>query len=369
MLLWVFLAVMTGAAVLAVLWPLSRSSGPAALDGDEQFYRAQLSEIDHDKERGLIGGAEAEAARTESGRRLLRAAAFVRESSDVASEPALRRRRAASALALCVVPIVGLGVYGGYGSPELQGKASISAAGPAAEARLRFDDALKKVEAHLANNPSDARGWDVVAPIYLRVERYADAARAYSRARATGGDTAARLLGEAEARIALAKGLISPEATSLLRQAVERDPSSVASRYYLALAAEQSGDREGARGAYRRLLAEADEKAPWTPLLRDRLSHLEGRSAPSVPTIAAANVTPEINAMVGGLDERLKENGGSEAEWSRLVRSLVVLGRRDDASDRLAKAKAALASDPGAPDRLDRLAGDLGIPVSAGPSR
>ena len=77
----------------------------------------------------------------------------------------------------------------------------------------------------------------------------------------------------------------------------------------------------------------------------------------------------EINAMVGGLDERLRTTGGSEAEWERLVRSLVVLGRRDEASDRLAKAKAALAADPGAPARLDRLAGDLGLTGVAGLSR
>ena len=65
--------------------------------------------------------------------------------------------------------------------------------------------------------------------------------------------------------------------------------------------------------------------------------------------------------MVGGLDERLRTSGGSEAEWARLVRSLAVLGRRDEANDRLAKAKVALAGDPGAPARLDRLAGDLGL--------
>lgn len=371
MLLWVLLAVMTGAVVLAVLWPLSKPSRRAVLDGDVQFYQAQLTEIDRDRDRGLIGVAEAEAAKIESGRRLLRAASLVRESADATSEPALRRRRAASALALCVVPIVGLAVYGGYGSPELRGGDQAAPAGTQAEARLRFDDAMKRVEQHLAANPADARGWDVIAPIYLRVGRYSDALGAYTRARATGGDNVARLLGEAEARIALGRGVIDSDARVLLQDVVTRDSSSMAGRYYLALAREQGGDRDGARVAYRELLAVADENAPWTPLLRTRLSRLDGTGpAISVPTIPAVNATPEIDAMVGGLDERLKANGGSEAEWSRLVRSLVVLGRREDAHDRLARVKAALSADPEAPARLDRLAGDLGLsPTSADPPR
>lgn len=361
MLLWILLAVMTGAVVLAVLWPLSKPSADAALDGDVEFYKDQLTEIERDHARGLIGETEAEAARVESGRRLLRASSIVRGVADATSEPALRRRRAASALALCVVPIVGLGVYGGYGSPELPGRAEVAAARPA-QTQAKFDEALKKVEEHLAANPADARGWDVVAPIYLRIGRYEDARKAFERARATGGDNPGRLLGEAEARIALGQGAISPEARSLLEAVVQREPASVPARYYLALAREQGGDRDGAIAAYRGLLSEADPAASWVPLLQTRLARLEpSDQAQSVPTIPPASVTPDINAMVGGLDERLKTSGGSEAEWSRLVRSLVVLGRRDEASDRLVKAREALAADPSAPARLDRLAGDLGL--------
>ena len=365
MLLWVLLAVMTGAVVLAVLWPLSRPSADMPLDGDVAFYREQLTEIERDRARGLIGGSEAEAARIESGRRLLRAGASIRESADATSEPALRRRRAASALALCVVPIVGLGIYGGYGSPELPAKLELAAAPPAAS-RARLDDALKRVEDHLAANPADARGWDVVAPIYLRVGRFGDALQAFSRARATGGDTPSRLLGEAEARIALGRGIVSPEAASLLDAVVSREPASVAARYYLALAREQAGDRNGARSAYAALLAEADQEAPWVPLLRTRLSRLgAAASEGGVPMVPALAVTPEINAMVAGLDERLRTGGGNEEEWSRLVRSLVVLGRFGEARDRLAQAKTALAADPEAPARLDRLAGSLGLTVVA----
>ena len=70
--------------------------------------------------------------------------------------------------------------------------------------------------------------------------------------------------------------------------------------------------------------------------------------------------------MVEGLDRRLKESGGSEAEWSRLVRSLVVLGRAEDARDRVIQARAALGSDRAAIQRLEASARSLGIVVPSG---
>ena len=38
-----------------------------------------------------------------------------------------------------------------------------------------------RVEKHLAAQPEDGRGWEVIAPVYLRLTRGADAAHAYER--------------------------------------------------------------------------------------------------------------------------------------------------------------------------------------------
>src|SRR6202011_4341585 len=65
MTLWFVFALMTAAAIFAVLWPLGRSA-PAAADGSEAVvYKDQLAEIDRDMTTGMIGAAEAEAARVE----------------------------------------------------------------------------------------------------------------------------------------------------------------------------------------------------------------------------------------------------------------------------------------------------------------
>ena len=368
MVLWVLLALMTGAAVLTVLWPLSRRQRPLPNEGgDARFYRDQLAEIERDRERGLIRDAEAEAARAEAGRRLLRASAMPARASDPSSEPSLRRRRAASALALSVVPLVGLAVYGALGSPHLTSRAAIEARTEAENRRTEFASAVQKLEAHLAAKPDDFKAWDIIAPVYFRMGRFADAAGAYARARGAG-DTLERLLGEGEARVIAGQGIVSPEARAAFQRGIELDPSSARGRFYLALADEQGGDKERAGEAYRALIAGAPPNAPWVAMVRTRLEGLSGGgpTPEQVASVPAGSVSPEmIEGMVGGLDARLKEKGGTEPEWSRLVRSYVVLGRRDEALERLGRAREALASQPEARARLDQLAAELGLSAQA----
>ncbi len=74
MTLWFVFALMTVAAIFAVLLPLGRS-GRAQNQGSEvAVYKDQLAEIERDLAAGLIAAPEAEAARVEISRRLLAAA-------------------------------------------------------------------------------------------------------------------------------------------------------------------------------------------------------------------------------------------------------------------------------------------------------
>ncbi|MGA9084919.1 MAG: c-type cytochrome biogenesis protein CcmI, partial [Pseudolabrys sp.] len=74
MTLWLILALMTGAAIFAVIWPLAQNSKAARSGSDVAVYRDQLNELERDLAAGSIGKTEAEAARVEISRRLLAAA-------------------------------------------------------------------------------------------------------------------------------------------------------------------------------------------------------------------------------------------------------------------------------------------------------
>ncbi len=374
--IWFIFALMTGLAVLALLWPMSRRpalaglpEGEARIATETGFYRDQLREIDRDAARGLLAAPEAEAARAEAARRLLRASREPGRTAGAMGEPALRRRRAASAFALSTVPLVALLVYGIYGSPDLPAQPQAERLAHAKTAGNDLAAALAQIEAHLAKAPEDGRGWTVIAPVYLRLGRTEDAIKAYENSLRLLGDDAGRLADYGEALVAAGDGVVSAKARDAFERALKQDPKAVKPQFYLARAAEQDGDRETARARYAALAAAAPPEAPWLPMVRDSLARLDGTTVP--PAAAAGNpggnpgMSEEqrgmIRGMVEGLAQRLAEKGGSPEEWGRLVRSYVVLGDRPKAEATLSQARTALGGDPGKRAALDDVARELGL--------
>src|SRR5215831_3397897 len=111
MMLGLVFALMTAAAVFAVLWPLGRRMGGWASGSDLAVYQDQLAEIERDRAANRIAEHEAEAARVEVSRRLLAAADKVSEEKGRLPTEATWRRRAAMVAGLTVLPLGALGLY------------------------------------------------------------------------------------------------------------------------------------------------------------------------------------------------------------------------------------------------------------------
>jgi cytochrome c-type biogenesis protein CcmH len=361
MTIWIVFAGLAGAAVMAVLWPLSRRrTAEAAGDPDTQFYREQLAEIDRDLGRGLLSEGEAEAARTEAARRLLRASR-AEGAGDVFGEPALRRRRAASAIALSAVPLLALAVYGAFGSPHLPAQ-PLAARLESSPQQLDLATALARIETHLAANPEDGRGWEVVAPVYMRGGRPEDAAKAYANAVRLLGEDATRLSNYGEALVARANGVVPVEARQVFERSLQHSGALPKARYYLALAAEQDGDDDTARSQYGAILASSAADAPWASLVKERLAQLDRKgAAATVVSLPSEDRQTAVRGMVEGLAQRLAASGGTVEEWARLVRSYAVLGERDKALATLDSARRALAQDKAGLGRLDETAQELDL--------
>ena len=352
------MAALAALASLTVLVPLYRGRAGARRTAEQEktVYRDQLDEVERDLERGIIAPTEAEAARTEIARRLIRADAAAQTAGTLKGGEAPRRMAAAAAVVL--MPVLALGLYVSLGSPNLP-DAPLAARLSAPPDQQDMAVLLARVEAHLAANPDDLRGWQVLAPVYVRLGDNARAADAFAHIVRLAGSNAATEGDLGEAIVRANQGAVTQEARAAFERAAKDDPRDIRARYYLALAEGQAGRTEAAADAIRAIIADAPPGATWVGGMNQVLAELGAAPAgPPGPTAsdveAAADMSADdragmIEGMVAQLAERLESEPDDAEGWARLVRSYMVLGRPDDARAALDEARAALA---GASDKL-----------------
>jgi cytochrome c-type biogenesis protein CcmH len=347
--LWFVFALMTAAAIFAVLLPLGLGNRRPEGGSEAAVYRDQLAEIERDLAGGLIGQAEAEAARIEIGRRLLSAADD--EQRDVPVRSNIGWRRGAAVMALCGLPLVALAVYLPLGSPRLP-DFPLGQRARSADASQPLENLVAQVEQHLEKNPADGRGWSVLAPVLMRLGRYDDAVRAFRNSITYNGEDALRRADLGEAIAAAAGGVITSEARAEFDRALALDAGDAKASYFVGLAAEQDGDKDKAAGIWRTMLEKAPPNAPWRPLVQDALMRVGAPAAPALSgeTMAAAKDmnASDRDAMIRGMVERLatrlKQNGDDVEGWLRLVRAYLVMGDRDKALAAQTDARLAVAN-------------------------
>jgi cytochrome c-type biogenesis protein CcmH len=391
MILWIIFAGLTAVAMIAVLWPLlrPRQQELGAAGYDTAVFKDQLEEIILEKERGVISKTEAEAAKTEVSRRLLAAARSGRgkdaSSSDI---PENKISMLVLACAFICLPITSAGLYLNYGSPALPDRPLAARLEQSSDTK-KIDVLVARVEARLRDHPEDGRGWEVLAPVYMRQQRFDDAAEAFQKTLQLLGETPQRLVDYGNALVLSKDGVVTEPARLAFQKAAKANKSLVRAHFWLAVAQEQDGHFEQAAKAWRDLLSRSADDAPWREAVEQRLAAIEQRSGisagkmppagadakpgevlakgPSQGDIVAArdmsssDRSAMIAGMVAGLSERLRSEGGSVDEWKRLVRSFSVLGRKQEAVKALADARSALSKDPKSLETLNKLANSLGL--------
>jgi cytochrome c-type biogenesis protein CcmH len=325
-----------------------------------------------DREAGLIGSDEAELARAEIARRMLAASAADQAVAERTPKRLLSNRLAQAFIFLCL-PAVGLCLYLTTGSPGVPAQPlAARLADPGDDVNIL----IAKAENHLALNPQDGAGWDLLAPIYMRHGRVDDAVAAYDRAIRLLGPTPARMGGYAEALVAQAGGLVTSEAQNALQKALALDPDDPRSAFYLALGLKQEGKHTDALAAFRKLAERSPADAPWLSLVNQHIAELAaapagpGPAAPGNPAPGDIAAAEEMNAgdrqamirgMVDSLASRLKEDPANLEGWMRLIRSYVVLDQRDRAKDALHDGLRAFPETGEQGKQLLALARELGI--------
>jgi cytochrome c-type biogenesis protein CcmH len=356
MLLWIIFAVLTAGLLAVILRPLASPAKPEEEEAALAVYRDQLSELDREEVAGLIARAEAESARSEITRRLLKADAG-RKAASVGTAPRLSRH--VLIVSLIAIPALAVMFYLVRGSPGLSGVPYAERMANA-EANRDIDALILKVEHHLTRNPQDAAGWRVLAPAYRARGQYDAAASAYGRALANSKPDADLLADFGEATVMAAQGLVTKAAADAFAAALKLDAKHVKARYFHALALFQDGNRESALAEWRNMLAEAPADAPWRAFVENRIAEVTAPAQLDDKQIAAAETMTEtertamISSMVEGLAERLARNGADLEGWLRLARARVVMGEPAKAAEALDRAGEIFKDDRSALARIER---------------
>lgn len=365
MVFWIVTAVITAAAAIALIAPLfGNRQAVGERESEIAIYRDQLAEIERDVDRGVLPASEAESARTEIARRLLRAG----EGKDVTADGQSGRRRAAMWIAILIVPVVALGGYLALGEPGAEDQPIAERrADPAPDDLFAQFDALgsdptleeiaalgESVDAALALDPENPAILEMATITRFQTGRLDDATDAYLRlldlvddpaSVDPGGD-----FGTTLGVIHLAQEEITDQAATLVRRVAAEFPFNGFAMVNLGRLMIFEGNEEGGVAVLQELIdTEPPGGEPWSDIVRQILAGFGVETPPIVeatPSNAAPilDMSPEeqmafIEQMVGQLAARLEAEPNDPQGWAQLITSYIVLERREDAEAALARAR------------------------------
>ncbi|WP_274424849.1 c-type cytochrome biogenesis protein CcmI [Chelativorans sp. YIM 93263] len=374
MVFWIIAALFTLAASYAVIQPFVRGSRTRtqSVEHDLAVYRDQLAELEREVKQGIVPERDAEEARAEIARRMLRLKDAADEETARQDGKSRTAVKVIAAAAILAVPVLSWGGYLLLGSPGMPSM-PLQARLQQDPSRASLEELLARAENHLSANPDDARGWETLAPVYARIGRYDDAATAYRNSIELEGATAERESALGEVLVGAAGGVVTAEAEAAFQRALDLDEGNPRARFYTAMGSAQEGDVDRARAIWEAMVTELPDDSPWKQAagqaaegLAPAVTNQEDVGPTREQQAAAQEMMPEeqremIEGMVSGLDARLRENPDDPEGWRRLLRSYVVLGRRDDAEEALSRAFAALGPDSEDAEALAEYANGLGL--------
>ena len=392
--LWLGIAILLLVALGFLIWPWVRRAKQRhhRKAHDLAVYRAQLDEVSQDLARGSLSQSEADAAKLEIQRRLLRADAATEtgQTAPGLTPPVLF----ATAILLGLLPIGAVGLYLGLGHPE--------AAAPRAQqmtqqqraqvAQQQAQDAemeqlAERLRKRLESEPNRADGWLLLGRTMMNLGRFGEAVDAFRRlAELTPDDPEAHAyLGEAY--VFGNDGRVTQQASAAFRRTLQLEPGHPSAQYYLAMGKLEAGDARGAFADWLALARMAPPDAPWLGLVYTRLQELAPRlnidlnnlmpppaalrpqlpslgPTPQPPPAPATNLAQDaprgptreqveaaqsmssedrsemIRGMVDSLAQRLEQQPNDLEGWLRLGRAREVLRQPKEAADAYAKALA-----------------------------
>ena len=289
-------AVLVAATLLLLLRPWRKAPKADAATTREinaGVYRDQLLELDRDLTAGTLSPTDHEQARAELQRRLLDDAAL----AETPAAAPFGMRRTALALVL-VLPLATAGLYTWLGSP-----AALDARATRSVTQQDVEKMVSDLADRVAKNPSDTKGWIVLARSYRAMNRLPQSEDAFNHIGDTLYQDATLLAEYADVLATRAMGNFNGKPMEMVTRALQVDPENPMALSLAATAAYNRSDFAQAVVHWEHLLrivpAESDD-AKWLSEAVAKTRAQMGSPAASQAVATAAD-KKTANASVGGM--------------------------------------------------------------------
>jgi cytochrome c-type biogenesis protein CcmH len=300
LLFWVVIIAMIVVTLALILPTLLKPSKTITTDTNAEkraIFRQQFDEIAQDKTNGILDAPQYELAKTELERRML---------DEIGANNVLtinnKPDRTLALILLILLPLASLFIYYKIGNPTAIGLPNTAQTIEEQSARGgNVEPLLAAMNAKLAQNPIDGKGWALLARTYVELGRASDAVPAYEKAvKIIPND--AQLLADYADALAVSNGYnLAGKPTELVSQALQIDPRHIKSLLLAAAAATNRKDYKQAIIYWQSLQKElpADsEIAPKVKASLDEVYRLAGIKAPLADNGPAAQASQGVSGTV-----------------------------------------------------------------------
>lgn len=293
----IVMLIITLALILPALFKPSKAGTTDTNAEKRAIFRQQFDEIDQDKTNGILDATQYELAKTELERRMLDE---IGANHVVATNN--KPDRTLALILLMLLPLASLFIYFKIGSPAAIDMPN--AVQTLEEQSARAGDVeplLAAMNAKLAQNPTDGKGWALLARTYVELGRASDAVSAYEKAVKIIPNDAQLLSDYADALAVSNDYNLAGKPTELVDQALKIDPHHIKSLLLAAAAATNRKDYKQAIIYWQNLQKELPPDSDIAPKVKaslDEVYRLAGIKPPAVSETTAAPVAQGVSGKV-----------------------------------------------------------------------
>ena len=265
------------------------------------ILREQMSQLQSQRDDGTLAEGPFAQARSELERRALDEEAAIEMPARVG------RSTVTAVLLSLTVPLLALGLYGWVGNPQAIMAQSMGTSDSVSQAQI--EAMVAQLAQRLENPPAgqvpDPEGWEMLARSYASMQRFAQADRAYLRARDLAPRNAQLLADHADVLAVLQGQSAAGEPTRLIERALAIDPVNLKALAMAGTAALERKDMAAAVDYWTRARALATPNSDFAAGLDRSLevarAELKGASAAGVgaPTATVASAPSAAAAIQG----------------------------------------------------------------------